>query len=101
MVDIIDLFADISPSLKVGWILWCSSGLALGWFWLARETQLTAALAPVAPRVARSPAAHREPWDLSHPTEVSPAVCSDVSAPSSEERDRLTKKSRRRRRTAD
>jgi len=99
MTDLIDLLSEVSLSLKVGWILWFSGGLALAaWFRIARTTPVPVALPLPSRPIVRPPAQQKDPWDLGD----SPAVeFSAESEGSLEVQERPTKKSRRLRRTTD
>lgn len=89
MADLIDLLGEVSPSLRLGWILWLSAALVLvAWFRFARATPLPAARPPATDQVVRPPALQKTPWDLGDLPEVLPAPPSAVSEPSDEDGDR-------------
>jgi hypothetical protein len=81
MAEILDLLFELSPSLKVEWILWLTSGLALAaWFGLARRAELqptTSASLGHSMSILTTTASLSEAADQ-------PAASASASAPSSE-----------------
>jgi hypothetical protein len=94
MRDLADLLVEISPSIRVGWVLWFSAGLILvAWFRLARATPLPVAV-PVAATVVPPVALQKDPLGFGDRAQVPPSAISAVT-PSHDERARPTRKSRR------
>jgi hypothetical protein len=91
MTELTELLAEVSPSLRVGWILWLSTGLALvAWFRLARATPLPVAH-PLTP----------DPVVLATAPQEDPAAVPVVPEARPQESERRTRKSRSLRRKVD
>lgn len=91
MAELKELLVEVSPSLRVGWILWLSTGLALvAWHWLARTTPL-----PVVPLLTPDPVV------LAAAPQEDPAAAAVVPEARAEDSERRTKKSRSLRRKVD
>ena len=108
MTELTDLLVDLSPTLRVGWILWLSTGLALGAWFLARMNPLPVAsstpsrltVQPLPARQFVPLALQKEPLNAGGPPPVAAPTLSAASQPSQEDLDRPARKSRRSRRNA-